>query len=505
MLISILEWGSYVAIGVGVVLLGIACIQWKIGGNGARWRSTRAIGTVFLICILADLLVANTARAAELPDDPVAVARDRVRAADERCSAVPMPVTTESDWTFEGVSQKARPGPPRIVERPVALCAFKESDASWHVVMLHLAYPVPDAYKSCVKSAATVSERAACELPFHVVTPDYDVEHVGWGYGIARFTADVYETTTHEGFDGKKVTLRGEKLKVYRTRHVWLDDDALASGDTERIIRTSSAVNYTPYHPDLFDPELARAGRQFLFRRAYEGMLALSEQGVPSRAYPGRLLADVVPWEIIFALALIEQTDDLEFNERGGDVWNDRYVEFAHQGRDASRFSQSGKDALGLMQWTRRTYENIVALYPEAALDPVFETGARDMHNAIKAAYCLIDYEIGNFPEIRALFRKEPLLAGIYPVAAYNGGPVRAKELFALMKAGKIKLADAGRVPQSIVRTERHTCKCGKHGKKKTITKHVTITINGETHGYVGKYVHIINEVIPKVGAVDME
>ncbi|MET0168482.1 MAG: hypothetical protein ABW318_26255, partial [Vicinamibacterales bacterium] len=128
---------------------------------------------------------------------------DRVMEGEQECNKVPMVSFIEIDGT-------------RITARPVALCAYKKSDRSWHVIRLAITHPVPDSYKRCVAGAPDVASRRDCSLPYRVLTPDYRVEHLA-GYGVSRMIFNVSHGDEH--------------LVVYRTRHVWFDDEAVQSGD----------------------------------------------------------------------------------------------------------------------------------------------------------------------------------------------------------------------------------------------------------------------------------
>ncbi len=405
---------------------------------------------------------------------------DRVAEGEQECNQVPITSFIETDGT-------------RITARPVALCAYKESDRSWHVIRLAITYPVPDAYKRCVASAPDVASRRDCSLAYRVLTPDYRVEHVA-GYGIARMIFNV----SHNG----------EHLVVYRTRHVWFDDEALQSGDPARIISAARAVNYTPYHPDFFDRTLVQGGRAFLQIRARHALRMLRARAVPSQAYPGERVADVVPEETPIAVAIIEQSDDKKFSEDPKGTVEAVLIEYALNGRDAFRWAQSGANALGAMQFTVNTYLSIAnEMYVSAGLDPQFARGARDFDNAVRATICLIDYEVRNFSDaadVAKLFRDDPLLGGIYPVAAYNGGHGWARNLYRWVKAKNIDLdnADAD-MPRALV-NRRESCPCrmvktsmrGKDGKRTVITRkvmQVIATTNTETPGYIRKYLYVIN------------
>jgi hypothetical protein len=304
------------------------------------------------------------------------------------------------------------------------------------------------------------------------------------------------------------VSQGGEHLVVYRTRHVWFDEDALQSGDPARIISTARTINYTPYHPDFFDRGLVRSGRAFLYVRTRHALRALREKAVPSQAYPGEYVADVVPEETPVAVAVIEQSDDKKFGEDPKGTVEAVFIEYALNGRDAFKWAQSGANALAAMQFTRNTYLGIAnEMYVSAGLDPDFARGARDLDNALRATICLIDYEVRNFSnatEVAKLFRDDPLVGGIYPVAAYNGGHGWARTLYRWVKNNNVDLEiTEADMPRALV-NRRESCPCrmiktsmrGKDGKRTVTTRkvmRVIETTNTETAGYVRKYLYVIN------------
>ena len=411
----------------------------------------------------------------------------RLKEADEECSKVPMTNFIESDGT-------------RITARPVALCAYKDSDRSWHVIRVALPVPVPDFYKRCVASAPDVASRRDCVLPYRVLTPEYQVEHLT-GYGISRLTFNV----SHGG----------EHLVVYRTRHVWFDDDTLQSGDPERAIASARPINYTPYHPDFYDRNLVRSGRTFLQLRARQALRDLREKRVPSLAYPDEYVADVVPEETPVAVAIIEQSDDKKFGENPKGTVEAVLIEYALNGVDAFKWAQSSANALAAMQFTMNTYHTVAnEMYVTAGLDPVFARGARDLDNSLRATICLIDLEVKNFSnaaDVIKLFRDDPLVGGIYPVAAYNGGHGWARNLYRWVKANNIDLGSADAdMPRTLVRrTESCPCRMiktsvrGAHGKRTVVSRKVMRVIqraNTETPGYVRKYLYVVNYLADSEG-----
>jgi hypothetical protein len=84
-----------------------------------------------------------------------------------------------------------------------------------------------------------------------------------------------------------------------------------------------------------------------------------------------------------------------------------------------------------------------------AKLDPNFERGATNLLNSMKAAICLFDIELAQMrPEIRHAYAGNMEVLGIFPVAAYNGGPRNVTKLYNTMKKMGVKLEDI-RLPAS--------------------------------------------------------
>lgn len=424
------------------------------------------------ICLLLGLFTTSVRAFEENHADTIL---ERVHAANDVCNEV-------------SLSDKVTVLNSKIVERPVVLCAFKESDHSWHVIDVRLLYPVPPQYVSCVASASTVSARALCGLPFRVATPGYRVEHLG-GYGATRLIFNVFQD--------------GEKLTVYRTRHIWFTKNALTT-DPQTVLTSAKTLNYTPFHPDFRDEEMLRRGRLFLQNEVNAALARLRNKGIRSLAFPSQLVADVVAKETLEALGVIEQSDDKKFQEDERGTIEAVYFEYALNGKDAYKWSQSSAMALGAYQFTdaggNGTYSEVVRRYPEARLDPSFEDGARDLPNVLEAAACLLDLEISQFHAILPVYERDPVLGGIYPVAAYNGGHGAAAKLYEWIVAKKIDIEEKDiLLPHAFV-SESVTCPCKdvkvKSKKGKFVIKkirHIVKKINTETPGYVDKYISVIN------------
>ena len=211
--------------------------------------------------------------------------------------------------------------------------------------------------------------------------------------------------------------------------------------------RTAKPIIYLPFTEDTFDPLFVSGGKEYLLSTARKAIEDLRLANVPASAFPGELLADVVPAEVITTLAVIEQTDDARLRGRADGL--QRGAEPVRPEAGARRIGTVSRSAaaIGPMQFTNRkgngTYAMVVRRCPRRRIDPNFERGATDLLNAMKAAICLFDIELAQMrPEIRDAYRDNMKVLGIFPVAAYNGGPRNVTRLYGVMKKVGVKLED---------------------------------------------------------------
>jgi hypothetical protein len=97
---------------------------------------------------------------------------------------------------------------------------------------------------------------------------------------------------------------------------------------------------------------------------------------------------------------------------------------------------------------------------PEARLDRSFERGATDLLNSMKAAICLFDIELWQMNSgIRDAYRDNERVLGIFPVAAYNGGPRNVARLERVVRQMGLELTDL-RAPGVLPAGSPVTCPC---------------------------------------------
>jgi hypothetical protein len=354
--------------------------------------------------------------------------------------------------------------------RPVAFALWSERGQEWIVAQLELPRP-PVKWKPGRKP-----------MPFRTLTPDIEARHVK-GTGAERlmfaFSRD------------------GEPLKVYGRKFPVFDNDLVKRRRWAAVVETAKPIVYLPFTEDTFDPAFVRGGKEFLIDTAHRALRELRLANAPSVAFPGKLLADTIPLQVVTTLAVIEQTDDRDYIDKQALAFDEVLSQYGLKREEAYRYSVSSARALGPMQFTNRrgrgTYWAVVRRCPEANLDPVFETGATNLLNAMKAAICLLDIEIAQMrSEIRVAYRDNPVVLGIFPVAAYNGGPRNVAKLYRVLSRMKVGLDELGR-PQA--EDEESTVRCPCVWKTEDgVTRPVAIPrYNNENRWYIEKYQSIVS------------
>jgi len=354
--------------------------------------------------------------------------------------------------------------------RPVAFALWSEARQEWTIAQLELPRP-PIKWKPGRKP-----------LPFRSLTPGIEARHVK-GTGAERlmfaFSRD------------------GEPLKVYGRKFPVFDNNLVKRKQWAAVVATARPIVYLPFTEDTFDPAFVSGGKDFLVATALKALEELRHANAPSAAFPGELLADAIPLQVVTTLAVIEQTDDRDYIDKQALAFDEVLSQYGLKQEEAYRYSVSSARALGPMQFTNRrgngTYSAVVRRCPAARLDPVFESGATNLLNAMKAAICLLDLEIaGMRSDIRQAYQKNPVVLGIFPVAAYNGGPRNVKKLYGVMKRMNVQLDQLSRA-QAEVTGSSVKCPCVWKAEG-AVTRPVSIPrYNNENRWYIEKYQSIVS------------
>src|SRR6185295_9987563 len=161
--------------------------------------------------------------------------------------------------------------------RPVAFALWSEMKHEWSVAHIELPRP-PIRWKPGRKP-----------LPFRMLTPGIDARHVK-GTGAERLMFAFSQN--------------GEDLKVYGRKFPVFDNKLLKRKQWAEVVQTAKPIVYLPFTEDTFDPGFVSSGKEFLIATARKALDDLRQANVPSAAFPGELLADAIPLQVITTLAV---------------------------------------------------------------------------------------------------------------------------------------------------------------------------------------------------------
>ena len=373
----------------------------------------------------------------------------------------------ELQYVFTGKGKN-----PVLRGRPVAFALWNEAKQQWSVAHIELPRP-PIKWKPGGRKP----------LAFRTLTPGIQARHVK-GTGAERLMFAFSQD--------------GDPLKVYGRKFPVFDNNLIKRRQWTAVVRTAKPIVYLPFTEDTFDPGFVSGGKAFLVATAHKAIEELRLAKVSSAAFPGELLADAIPPQVITTLAVIEQTDDRDYVEKQALAFDEVLSQYGLKQEEAYRYSVSSAKALGPMQFTNRrgngTYSLVVRRCPGAKLDPVFESGATNLLNAMKAAICLLDLELAAMrADIRNAYRVNPQVLGIFPVAAYNGGPRNVTKLYRVLTKMKVELNELSRPGVQLAGSPSVTCPCvwkaqGTEVRPVTIPKY-----NNENRWYIEKYQSIVS------------
>jgi hypothetical protein len=355
--------------------------------------------------------------------------------------------------------------------RPVAFALWSEASKSWSVANIEIPRP-PIKWKPGRRPLRFVVSAA----------PGISARHVK-GTGAERLM-----------FSFSK---GAEPLKVYGRKFPVFDEVLLKRKRWRDVVATARPIVYLPFTQDTLDPSFVLEGREYLRNTANQAVAELRRAKVPSIAFPGELLADVVPAEVIMTLAVIEQTDDGDYRRKQELAFEEVLSQYGLKREDAYRYSVSRAKAIGPMQFTNwrgnGTYALVVRRCPAAELDPDFERGATNLLNAMKAAICLFDIELMQMPSyIRMPYRDNKKVLGIFPVAAYNGGPRNVTKLYRVIKRMRVDLEDL-RPPADQGDDDSVSCPClWREGPEGVVAMKIP-KYNSENRWYIEKYQNILS------------
>ncbi len=202
-----------------------------------------------------------------------------------------------------------------------------------------------------------------------------------------------------------------------------------------RVAYDARDVMYVPYDEQFFTPDVLTAGSDYLSYLIRDALDDLRNEGVRSRAFPDKLLADVADPYLLKSIVVIEHADyhPLLSDLSPEHVVGAFLVKLAVNRDDAFDSSVSTAGARGLVQFIPSTYALIVRAWPSLGLIPDFAAGMGDHRNAIKAQVALLDSNLAGMPPAIRAIALDPDKSKIaaFLAAAYNGGSTRVRRAYA--------------------------------------------------------------------------
>lgn len=210
-----------------------------------------------------------------------------------------------------------------------------------------------------------------------------------------------------------------------------------------KVIRTNYVnkevvenVVYVPYCEEIHLPELVESGQKYRKSVPKQAAEILRERRVKSKAFPDKLIAEVIDEgkylkiEYFEGLPLVEHMDYGEFTLDPRKSAERVDVIFGTNLNQAYNLTCSGAKACGALQYTKKTWNSMDRGYPSADL-PLFEVGVRDHVTSVVAAMLLFDNNLAAaLKEFGPKILDDPVRLGEMGFAHYNGGTVRPNKSY---------------------------------------------------------------------------
>jgi hypothetical protein len=189
---------------------------------------------------------------------------------------------------------------------------------------------------------------------------------------------------------------------------------------------------YTAYSPELDTKTMRDAGMEYLRRLQRLAYDHIKDRDVRSRVAPNLTVAQKIPTDMVLRLMITEHVDPLHMKYVGIQQCIHEVLFTVAANRDhAYAYSKSSAGALGLPQFVEESYQMVRANYPKALLEPDFELGMGDLHNAVLASVLLLDLELTRLPQTYLKrFAESRQRFDAFLAAGYNRNPVHVLETY---------------------------------------------------------------------------
>ena len=252
---------------------------------------------------------------------------------------------------------------------------------------------------------------------------------------------------------------------------------------------------YTPYSREIASDEVIARGIAVQAEFIEKAYSRLQERRVFSRAFPGKLVVEVVPRDVLTVLLMNEHIDPSLFTSSGHarNLVEQVLTVIGTNTDRAYAYSVSSAGARGLVQMIPSTYSLLLNRYTSAGLFSSFASGMADPVNAVMAQILLCD---ADWQSIRTRGEIPAEKIGPYLAAAYNGGVGRVLTIMAQGEHEWMEEPTSDRRPTKVVTARVPVKVRTRRGRSRTayVLKSYTRPIfMSETSKYVRQY-HWIND-----------
>ncbi len=205
-----------------------------------------------------------------------------------------------------------------------------------------------------------------------------------------------------------------------------------ATVEKKVTVYTLRQMVYVPYSKSLHTQEVIDWGKVVLDRLVQDALQDIRTKNIPSKAFSGKLLADVADPVALKSIMAIEHMDHGSVRSGADDRLDLFYLELGLNEQNAFHQEISSAGANGLLQFIPSTYAAVVKQWPSLNLIKDFHEGTGNLPNALKAQIAYLDGVWFDLPpQARDPYLTSPEFMRAYLIAAYNTGGIRVRRAIA--------------------------------------------------------------------------
>ncbi|MCX7280925.1 MAG: hypothetical protein NTX21_05110, partial [Alphaproteobacteria bacterium] len=186
------------------------------------------------------------------------------------------------------------------------------------------------------------------------------------------------------------------------------------------------------YSADLDTHKMRDAGLDYLRTLEHMAYNQINDHDVRSRVAPSKTVAEQIPRDMVMRLMITEHVDPLHMKFVGIEQCVHEVLITVAANRDKSyAYARSSAGALGLPQFMESSYHMVRDNYPAAQLEPDFNRGMTNLHNAVLASALLLDLELTEMPKsmLKQVTESSAHFAA-FLAAGYNRNPVKVVKTY---------------------------------------------------------------------------